>query len=340
MRARVLSIIITMRYGTNMKKTIVFSATITALLFPLTCFAENPPKGGFESEVTTGVIFIDNANNLNPKGSKSTLTSLESAPKRKLSTLPVFIPEVSYRFGDTTQYAWYFNTRPPLEEAGEFVLSSGVKYIRPGFANFETGVFFVPFAEIWKNPYLLHETRKETDVTAWGAQFSLDRVFDTELRLNFAYLNEDVDNDDLAMLLPDLARDGAVYSVTLGYRLFAESIFPIRPKLSLRKGEYDGESSSFTKIKAEISGQYLSGRIFLMPSIYSSYKEHDEKDPIFDRTRTENSYGLNVIVKYFGLFDIQPLSLMGIAAYSRGEANENFYDTESLVFGLGLSYRL
>jgi len=338
-------------------------ALLPSLLLPATSFGQDSPADGLSTELTAGIFFIDSGNNLNPNGSKPYLSSLDDAPKRELTVIPALVPELTYRFGGDKQFAWYLNSRPPMDEAGSFALSTGMNSKLPGIATFDFGLFYVPFAEVWKNPYLVNEGRKETDVFIWGGQFTAGRILDSPLgreetdvltwggqftagrildwplELQIAALSEDVEDDDLAKLFPQLGRDGEIYNISTSYGFFQKSAFPLTPKLSFRKGEYDGDSSSFSKVKAEISGRYLAGRLFLLPTLFYSYKEYDEKDPIFDATREENGFGFNLIAKYNGLFNNESLGLMALVGYSRGEANEDFYTTESLVCGLGLSYR-
>ena len=314
-------------------------ALLPSLLFPATSFGQDSPTGDLSTELTVGIFFIDSGNNLSPNGSKPYLSSLDDAPKRELTVIPALVPELTYRFGDDKRFAWYLNSRSPMDEAGSFALSTGMNSKLPTIATFDFGLFYVPFAEVWKNPYLVNEGREETDVFTWGGQFTAGRIFDSPLELQLAALSEDVEDDDLAKLFPQLGRDGEIYHISTSYGFFTKSAFPLTPKLSFRKGEYDGDSSSFSKVKAEISGRYLAGRLFLMPTVFYSYKEYDEKDPIFDATREENGFGINLIAKYNGLFNSENLGLMALTGYSRGEANEDFYSTESLICGLGLSYR-
>ncbi len=323
-----------------MRKVDALCTVISALLIsPALSFGEGQPESGVSCEITAAIIFIDSANNLNPSGSKNTLTSLESAHDRRLTTIPALLPEATWRFGEGGRSSWYLNNKAPIDEAGDFAIATGLSHRMPGLATFNGGVFYVPFTEVWKNPYLLYVARQETDVTTWGAQLTAGDILNTQLQVQMAYLSEDVDSDDLAKLFPELGRDGEIYSLSVNYHFFRENPFSIRPQLSLRKGQYDGESSSFIKMKATLGGQYFSGKTFLMPSIHYSFKEYDREDPIFASTRRENEYGFNLIIKYMGLFDIKELSLMGIAGYNRGEANEDFYNSEALVCGLGLSYR-
>jgi len=49
----------------------------------------------------------------------------------------------------------------------------------------------------------------------------------------------------LLNFFPISPRDGEIYGLSVSYELFSGSNFPVRPKMSLSKGEYDGESSSF-----------------------------------------------------------------------------------------------
>lgn len=151
-------------------------------------------------------------------------------------------------------------------------------------------------------------------------------------------MQENVEDDDLALLFPELARDGELYQLSLSYSILGDSAFPLRPSFSLRRGAYDGDSSSFVKVVADLSGRYQSGRLTLIPKIVYSYKEHDEEDPIFASTRNEHGYSFGLVANYRELFGIKSLALRGIAGYSRGDANEDFYDTESLFGGLGLVY--
>lgn len=321
-----------------MKNAFLLPAILASLFAPSACLSQQETGGGLTGEISAVVLLLGGADNLSPGSSKSNLSSLDASPGRTWKALPAVLPELIYNFGEENRFSWYLSTRSPMDEAGPFAVSSGAAFNRPGLARFQGGVFYVPFVEVWKNPYLINEARQETDVTSWGALFSASQILDTGLLLKIAYLGETVDDDDLATLYPQLGRSGGVYSLTAGYRLFNAGPFPLTPQLSLVKGQYDGESSSFLKIRAELSGRWVAGRLFLMPVIYSSYREHDEKDPVFASTRNEYGYGMNLLVKYGGLFGIPEVSVTGIAGIGRGEANESFYDTESMMCGVGLAY--
>lgn len=319
-----------------MNHAVISCAAVLALSLPCTAFAERQPRSGFAAEVTVGTAIISSADNLSPGGSKSTLNSLDQKAKTTTRVLPALLPELRYRFGADS--SWYFKMVPPTDEAGFFAPTTGMTHALPGIATFDGGLFYLPLAEVYKNPYLVGERRQETDVLSWGGYLAAEDIAGTPLRLQAAVLTADVDDDQLARLFPGLARDGEIYELSVGYGLLQGQPFSLKPQVSLRKGEFDGEASSFTKIKAELAGMYIAGRLFVRPSLSYSYKEHDESDPVFDSDRRENGYGINLLVKYQGLMGMEQLGLLAIVGFTVNDAKEDFYDNETLACGLGLSY--
>lgn len=325
-----------------MKRLICFGlfTTLIAVSTPVTA-EDNPQKqeDALTGEVTAGVIVIHSGNNLNPKGSSRKLDDLTSSAGKQTSVIPAILPEVNYKFGQDQQMGWYFNSRPPIDEAGEFALLSGFTYNRPDVGFFEIGGFYVPFNELWKNPYLVGEPRDETDVTTWGAQFAFNKILGSNFRMRLVYLSDDVEDDEIADLFPDLARDGQIYNLSLSYDVTVSKTISLRPRFSIRKGDYDGDASSFIKYKADFSGSYRAGRLFIMPRLYYSYKQHDEVNPIFGTTRKQHGFGIGGAVNYGQLFGNPSLALRGFGGYSQGAANEDFYDSESFFIGTGLVYK-
>jgi hypothetical protein len=113
----------------------------------------------------------------------------------------------------------------------------------------------------------------------------------------------------------------------------------LRPRLSVRKGEYDGESNSFIKGKFDLEARYTIDKLTLLPRVFYSHSTYDKIDPIFAKTRTNDGYGAMMIVSYTAPFNLEHWTLQGLVGYSRGESNITFYDTESVSGGIFMSYR-
>lgn len=116
--------------------------------------------------------------------------------------------------------------------------------------------------------------------------------------------------------------------------------FELRPRISFRRGEYDGESNSFDKIKLSLKGRYTIGRTTFLPDVSYSHSSYDKTDPIFNTTRKTDSYQFTLLISYAAPFGLEDWAAQGIVSLGRGESNINFYDTESVSGGMLMTYLL
>jgi len=295
-------------------------------------------QGAFEGQISFGGILINSGNNLNPEGSEKRIDDLNSAADKELTVLPIVLPDLTYDVGTAEGLKVYFETNPPIDEVGGFAFNLGATYQIPEIGIIDGSVFFTPFEEAWEDPYVTGVDRKETDTTKYGAKIGLNRIMGTGLRINFVYLNDDVDNDLIGSLEHDLNRDGAVYSLNMNYSFYPSKTLELRPRISFRKGDYDGDANSFTKYKFELETRYMVGQVMVMPRAYYSYSKYDEVNPIFNKERDNDSYGLSLIANYMAPFNYQNWSITGLLSLSRGDSNIEFYDTEAVTLGGFLNY--
>jgi len=288
--------------------------------------------------IDIGIITINSANNLNPNGSKDFLTDLSSSASRETSVVPIVLPTVTWDVGDNDGAKLFLDAEPPIDEAGSFVFGLGGSYNAQDIAVFHLSAFFSPFDEVWKNPYAIGVNRESSDTSKYGMQLSTNKIMGSNLGATFVYLVDEVDDDVIGALLPDMARDGEVYSIGLEYKVQLSPSFELIPEISVRKGEYDGESSSFVKEKVKVKGIYRKKRWMLKPELYYSHSEYDEIDRIFNKERKNDSYGFNLVAIHMAPFGFRDWSVTGIAGLSSGESSIEFYDTEAFSVGVLCSY--
>lgn len=323
-----------------MKNSYMAAVLLSVLCLPGTSPGQTEEVDRWQARVGLGLMFINSGNNLNPKSSKAYLNDLNSAAEKELSARLLILPAVSYDPGDTGGLTLYLNTDPPIDEAGGFGLNLGGAYPFPGAGTLDVSGFFTPFEEAWKNPYATGVDRQATDTSKYGLKVGFNGIMGTGLRINLVYLNDDVDEDEIGSIMPELARDGAVYALNANYSFYFSKFFELRPRLSIRKGDYDGEANSFTKYKVDLEARYttLAGKLTIRPRIFYSHSEYDEINPIFESTREDDGYGASLFLHYTAPFDWQNWSAQGLLNYSQGDSNITFYDTESVSGGIMLSY--
>ncbi|WP_136806554.1 DUF2860 family protein [Desulfosediminicola flagellatus] len=320
-----------------MKKQILCCALMTGIISSGVLVSANEPDA-FTGSIGIGGLIIDSGNNLNPNSSKSRIDNLNSAADRETSAIATILPRLAYDIGAPEGLKLYLVTEPPIDEAGGFAINLGATYPLPDIGIVDVSAFFTPFEEAWENPYVTGVDRVETDTSKYGVKIGLNKIMGSGFRVNFVYLNDDVDNDIIGSLMPDLARDGAVYSLNMNYSFQVSKTFELRPRFSVRTGDYDGEANSFEKYKFELEARYITGRLMVSPRVYYSRSEYDQVHPVFNIMRDNDSYGVSLMTNYMAPFNWQKWSATNILGYSKGDSNIDFYDTEAMTFGCFLSY--
>lgn len=302
--------------------------------------AAEEERSRIEGSASIGVIFINYSDNLDPRGSKKLLSSLDGEADKELTVMPFILPNLVYDIGKPDGAKLYLNAEPAIDEVGGFAINLGGSHPLAGVGIVDVSVFLNPLEKTWKDPYLTDVGRESTSSSKYGTKVALNRILDTGLHMNVVYMNNDVDDDAIARLQPDLARDGAVYAVNTHYNIFSSPTFELRPRLSVRKGEYDGESNSFVKGKVDLEARYSIDRLTLLPRIFYSRATYDKIDPIFAETRKNDGYGAMMTASYAAPFNLADWSLQGLIGYSRGDSNIDFYDNESVSAGVIMTYKL
>lgn len=334
-----------------MKKTklnfglITAAAYLTAtILLPIDCSATDatarPPQKNYEARIDLGLMYLYSSNNLNPEASSKYISSLDTSAENQSTFRAIPVPTLSYTFEQFDNTKIFLNSRPPIDEAGSFALGFGVSKPIEDVGTPELIIFFTPFVEVWENPYLVNEKREETSTSRYGAFFRMRDMFDTKFGLDLVYLNDDVDDDLIGLLEPDLQRDGNVYAIDTSYSFSPSRAMQIRPILGMRVGEYDGDANSFIKYKVQLEARYRLGKTMVMPKLSYNYSDYNAEDPIFHKTRSENGYGAHLMISHFAPFGYRDWAIQMLLGYKVGDSNIDFYDTEGFTSGIFLSYSL
>lgn len=321
-----------------MKKGLFLLAAATLLPLSSEAADNDAAPDSLSGMVGIGMMVIDSGNNLNPDGSKKRLDDLDSGADRETTYLPMILPKATWDVGEPEGAKLYFTTDPPIDEVGGFAFSFGSSFELDAVGILDTALFFTPFEEAWKNPYVIGTDREETDTSKYGLRVGMNRIMGSGLRVQLVYLNDDVDDDDIGELVPELARDGAIYALNLNYSIYLSEEIELRPRLSVRYGDYDGEANSFIKYKIDLEARYKTGKWLIAPRLNYSHSDYDQTHPIFDKTRDNDSYGISVMTTYMAPLDFEEWSVAALLALSKGDSNIDFYDTESLTFGGMLNY--
>lgn len=294
----------------------------------------------YEARLDFGLMYLYSANNLNPQASSRYISSLDDTAKSQTRIMPVPVPSFSYTFEQYDKTKLFFNSRPPIDEAGTLALGFGLSKPVEDIGTAEIALFFTPFVEVWENPYLVDQARQETSTSRYGALFRLKDIVNSQFGIDMVYLNDDVDDDIIGEIEPALGRDGSVYALDTKYSFSPVTFLTFQPVVGFRYGDYAGEANSFIKYKLRFRTIYRAGRTLFMPELSYGHSYYQAANPIFNRTRKQSSYGAHLLVSHFAPFGYSNLALQLLLGYKVGNSNIDFYDTRGITSGVFLSYSL
>jgi len=202
----------------------------------------------------------------------------------------------------------------------------------------DLSVSFFPFDEVWKNPYLTGVDRQDTDVTRFGINLAWKDILNTGLDVDLRAETIDVQDDEIGELFDTLRRDGNTYAVSVSYTFRPAKSLSLKPELSFRQGDLDGESNSYDGYSASLMLIYAKRRYMLMPRLFYGVRNYKETHPLFDNKRDDDSWGAVLMATYFSPFDLKDYFVRGFLGYATSNSNIAFFDTEGKFAGVTCGY--
>ncbi len=304
--------------------------------------------GGGYSRVKSNMIA---GNTFGDVGHRS-VDSLTDSPDASSAGSPQFNYDLRYTFASTRTQIFLGTA---LEDAlrYDFATQLGVAQELPGKNLVAAGFLFstIP-TEVWKDPYVTYYRRSKTDRTSTGFRVAWDRIFGSELELQYSYRNIDIDDEYSGFFLglnpyerSLLDRNGDAQRAEVLYRFFFDNKkHAIIPSVAYFNYDLDGDAMSNDGVDFQLSYGYNGDVISLVVNGFIGYADYDKRNPIYGKTQEDDRYGAGLRVFYHKPFGWQApffkkTSLYFNTGYLAADSNIDFYDTEIFSAGAGLFFR-
>jgi hypothetical protein len=281
-----------------------------------------------------------------------TVDSLTDGPDATSSGSLQFDYDLRYTFASTRTQIFLGTA---LEDAlrYDFANQLGVAQELPGKNLVAAGLLFstIP-TEVWKDPYVLYYKRSRTDRTSTGFRVAWDRIFGSELELQYSYRKIDVDDEYSGFFLglnpyqrSLLDRNGDAQRAEVLYRFFFDNKkHAIIPAVTYFNYNLDGDAMSNDGFDFQLSYGYNGDAISLVLNGFIGYADYDKRNPIYGKTQEDDHYGASLTAFYHKPFGWQApffkkTSLYFKTGYLESDSNIDFYDTEIFTAGTGLLFR-
>lgn len=290
---------------------------------------------GLSGELTLFTGYSSSESNLSTD-SKQTIGNLNSSAESETEFLAAPFGQFRYTFGKQQVFAGM--SRSDIVE-GVMALEFGYGFELADHSALSFSYLpTIVNGEVWEDPYLLNSARQKTDVSGNAYRIQYENIAGIGIDADIAYYDRDVDKELSGGSNNLLKRDGDGYVVGLSTGVpISQSIF-VMPSLGYHKFNADGKAMAYDKYEFGLTAMYMMDRHAL--SLNGGYfkSSYDAENPLFNKTREDNGYQLNLAYEYRDFFGWQDFGFNVLAGYEVQDSNITFYDEKGWMIGMGISY--
>ncbi|MGD8447247.1 MAG: DUF2860 family protein [Desulfobacterales bacterium] len=337
-----------------MKKTTFLAIAVVTLILllsanPATALDPIPKESGFSGFIRPGVGYLNYKSNmvasfLGYDLSDKKINSLNDNPDSQ-STGIVLVPfSLQYTFA-STRTQLFLGT--DLTDLIRFDLSQqfGVKQEIGRLGLLQGGILFsgIP-AKVWRDPYVVDKNRDDTSRTSNGFRLAWDRIFGSQLQLQYTYRKIEVNNESSGNFLGLtraeknlLERDGDRHVGEVVYRFRLGKKHTLNPAFIYSYNNRDGDAMKNDAYDFRLTYGYRGDTFTFTGNATIGQADYDDRNPIYDKKQDDDRYGIQGALYYknpwdWRLFGSNPMNFFVSAAFVETDSNIDFYDQEALMF--------
>jgi len=214
----------------------------------------------------------------------------------------------------------------------------------------QAGLLFSGNVRVWKDPFVTGEDRDDTSRRNVGGQLVWDKVFGSNLELEYSVRKVDIGTEKSGESLglnnseqDRLDRNGNVHRASAGYG-FKFGKHKLTPQIGLSYEDLDGEAMANNGVDLQLTYLYDGDPVTLVLNGYVGQADYDKSNPVFDKTREDDRYGAMATVYYknpwgWTLFGSEPMRFFVTGAYYAIDSNIDFYSQEAILGMGGVAFR-
>jgi hypothetical protein len=268
------------------------------------------------------------------------------SPNDKSITTPALNLTVKYAFSNLkTQVSFGNDLADFLQYDRSTVLA--LRHDFDSIGRLQVGLLTSAFpqTEVWADPYVIGETRRDTKRSSTGARLTWDRIFGSQFELKVQSREIELDDEnsgvELGLSASDrnlLSREGDVMRAELGYLVvMAEGSHVLRPSVAYIDRDLDGDAMSQDGYEVILSYLYNNKSSFrLVNNIAYSSLEGDVENPIFNEVNDADQIVFASRAFFPGLFGLETWEPNVSFIWGESDSDVDFNDTAGWTLSLGI----
>ena len=326
-------------------------ATIVQALEPV------PRDSGFSGYIRPGAGYVSVKSNmvasfLGEDVSEKNADSLFDSPASVSSPLFLIPFSLEYTFSDTRTQL-FIGTEPTDLIRLDFSQQVGIKQEIGKFGLVQGGFLFNIFSTtVWQDPYVAgYQDRVETDRRANGVRLVWDRIFDSQLQLQYTYRQIDLGSEKSGEFLglnsvqrDLLDRNGDRHVGEILYRFGITPKHMWTPVFRFTRSDLKGAAMAGDTYTFQLNYVYSGDPFTVTANLFFGFEDYDERNPIYNIYQSDDHIGLQASVYYknpwgWRIFGSNPINFYISGAYVDIDANIDFYDQQAIVATGGVLFR-
>ena len=333
----------------------VFSLALIVAGSPASALDPISSQSGFSGYIQPGLGYLNIKSNTVAKVlsfdlSDQKISDLNDEPDSQSTVLFTVPFKLAYTFAGTRTEV-FLGTDVGDLLSFDTAQQLGVKQGVGSLGVFQAGLLFSGNVRVWKDPYVTGQNRDDTDRRNVGGQLVWDKIFGSDLELEYSLRKVDIGSEKSGQFLgltnseqDRLDRNGTVHSLSAGYGIKFGGNHRLTPQITLSYADLDGEAMANTGVDLQLRYIYDGDPITLVLNGYVGQADYDKSNPVFGKTRDDDSYGVTATVYYknpwgWALFGSEPMKFFVTGAYTAVDSNIDFYNQDAVLGMAGIAFR-
>ncbi|MDJ0722301.1 MAG: DUF2860 family protein [Desulfobacterales bacterium] len=288
--------------------------------------------GGFGGDIYLGGIWITGrTSQLDASGGNRRIDELDERGERESNLVPFVSGELRYSLADTGTTFFVSN------EDVNAGLVLGVSQSWEDWGRIRVAGIYTR-RDVWENPYLVGTRRSRTDETGMGLTFDYENILDSGFNISSSIITVDVDDDQIGQIEKNLRREGYRSGFEVGYVWLLNANLKIIPTARYEIEGMRGMANASDGLYLALAQVWQDGPWCFETRAEVGWAGYRDRHPIFDKTRKARAYDLSAQLSYYEPFGWSQLSVYGLAACGRTDANIAFFDSDALMVATGIGY--
>jgi hypothetical protein len=314
-----------------------------------------PQSSGFSGYIQPGAGYLSIKSNTVAKVlsfdlSDKSINNLNDEPDSESGAIFTVPYKLAYTFAGT-RTELFLGTELGDLLAFDTAQQLGIKQAVGSLGVFQAGFLYSDRVKVWRDPYVTGSNRDATGRKNMGGQVVWDKVFGSNLELEYSLRKVDITNEASGNFLgltgadrDRLDRNGTVHRASAGYGFKFGNRHSLTPQVQFFYEDLDGEAMANTGVDLQLTYVYAGDPISLVLNGYAGEADFDKSNPIYGKTRDDDRYGVSASVYYknpwgWRFLGSEPMQFFVTGAYVAVDSNIDFYDQEAVLGLAGVAFR-